>query len=295
MRFELEPDNRGVEDRTLLDDLRRVARELDKESLSQTDYNRLGRFHSAAIKNRLGWNRALELAGLSIRKRANVSRDELIDDLRRVAAGLGSGVLTIGAYKRLGKFSVPPIQRHFGGFRIAVKQAGLTPLSKPFKRVADGELHRNLEMVWRSLGRQPKRDNMRPPLSEFGPGSYVRRFGSWRKALESFVEFVNSATVDVPAPATDTPNSANEQPADATAEHLRTPRSVSWRLRFLVMRRDRFKCCFCGVSPATTPGASLVIDHVLAWSKGGETLFNNLQTLCEKCNGGKSDLMMDDA
>ena len=70
----------------------------------------------------------------------------------------------------------------------------------------------------------------------------------------------------------------------------KTLRAVNWRLRFLVMRRDDFKCRQCGCSPAIKPGTVLVVDHVVPWSKGGETTIDNLQTLCEPCNGGKSDL-----
>jgi 5-methylcytosine-specific restriction endonuclease McrA len=59
-------------------------------------------------------------------------------------------------------------------------------------------------------------------------------------------------------------------------------------MRFLVMRRDDFKCRICGATPALKPGTVLVIDHILAWESGGETVIENLQTLCEPCNGGKS-------
>ena len=69
-------------------------------------------------------------------------------------------------------------------------------------------------------------------------------------------------------------------------------RSISWRLRFIVMRRDDFKCRICGRSPALQPGLVLHVDHVNAWIKGGETVMDNLQTLCEQCNVGKSDLSM---
>jgi 5-methylcytosine-specific restriction endonuclease McrA len=36
----------------------------------------------------------------------------------------------------------------------------------------------------------------------------------------------------------------------------------------------------------------LDIDHILAWDSGGETVMENLQTLCNRCNGGKSNLPM---
>jgi 5-methylcytosine-specific restriction endonuclease McrA len=62
----------------------------------------------------------------------------------------------------------------------------------------------------------------------------------------------------------------------------------------MVMRRDDFKCCICGANPALRPGTVLVVDHVHPWIEGGETVMENLQTLCEPCNGGKSDLSMRD-
>jgi 5-methylcytosine-specific restriction endonuclease McrA len=34
----------------------------------------------------------------------------------------------------------------------------------------------------------------------------------------------------------------------------------------------------------------LHVDHKTAWANGGETVLENLQTLCSKCNIGKSDL-----
>ena len=56
------------------------------------------------------------------------------------------------------------------------------------------------------------------------------------------------------------------------------------------MKRDNFKCCKCGRSPATDPSVVLHVDHKKAWANGGETVFDNLETLCQDCNLGKSDL-----
>jgi len=69
----------------------------------------------------------------------------------------------------------------------------------------------------------------------------------------------------------------------------RTQRTPSMKLRFDVLKRDNFKCCACGASPSKDPTVELHIDHIIPWSKGGESTMDNLQTLCSKCNFGKSN------
>lgn len=71
----------------------------------------------------------------------------------------------------------------------------------------------------------------------------------------------------------------------------RRSRSISDKLRYQVLKRDNFKCCACGASPAKDPSVELHIDHIIPYSKGGETTMDNLQTLCSKCNLGKSDIL----
>ena len=66
-------------------------------------------------------------------------------------------------------------------------------------------------------------------------------------------------------------------------------RDISDKLRYQVLKRDNFKCCACGASPAKDPSVELHIDHIIPWSKGGENTAENLQTLCSKCNLGKSN------
>ena len=61
-------------------------------------------------------------------------------------------------------------------------------------------------------------------------------------------------------------------------------------MRAQVLIRDNCICQMCGISPAKDPSVILHVDHVKPWSKGGETVLENLRTLCLKCNIGKSDL-----
>ena len=69
----------------------------------------------------------------------------------------------------------------------------------------------------------------------------------------------------------------------------RSTRFISAKLRYQVLKRDNFKCCACGASPAKDPAVKLHIDHIIPWSKGGETTLENLQILCSRCNIGKRD------
>jgi hypothetical protein len=59
------------------------------------------------------------------------------------------------------------------------------------------------------------------------------------------------------------------------------------RLRFDVLRRDGFRCVYCG-RPGSTPGVVLHVDHVVPLVAGGATATDNLVTACEECNLGKA-------
>ena len=149
-----------------------------------------------------------------------------------------------------------------------------------------------IERIWIELGRQPTSTDIKNGVSKYSLQSYARRFGGWRGALEAFVEWINDDSEI--SEETKKEEKHFEQPSrphvEKTATHT-TSRDINLRLRFKVMQRDNFKCCICGASPAKNPSVELQVDHIIPWSKGGETVFDNLQTLCSDCNLGKSDLL----
>lgn len=59
------------------------------------------------------------------------------------------------------------------------------------------------------------------------------------------------------------------------------------RIRWEVLKRDKFHCIYCGYGPED--GAKLEVDHVFPKSKGGESIISNYVTSCKDCNIGKSD------
>lgn len=58
-------------------------------------------------------------------------------------------------------------------------------------------------------------------------------------------------------------------------------------LREQIMKRDNYTCQLCGKYMPDEVG--LHIDHIIPVSKGGKTVASNLQVLCSKCNGSKSN------
>ena len=58
-------------------------------------------------------------------------------------------------------------------------------------------------------------------------------------------------------------------------------------LRKQIMLRDNYTCQKCGKYMPDEVG--LHIDHIIPIAKGGKTIPSNLQVLCSKCNGRKSD------
>lgn len=61
---------------------------------------------------------------------------------------------------------------------------------------------------------------------------------------------------------------------------------VSNKMRFAIYKRDGYRCRKCGISDRY---ANLEIDHIIPISKGGKSTYDNLQTLCHRCNIEKGD------
>lgn len=56
--------------------------------------------------------------------------------------------------------------------------------------------------------------------------------------------------------------------------------------RFKILKRDNFRCIYCGESP-NNGETILHIDHKIPLAKGGDNKIDNLVTSCNECNLGK--------
>ncbi|HHS92981.1 MAG TPA: HNH endonuclease [Campylobacterales bacterium] len=211
MKFELRSNAKYFNDEELLNDLKQVAKILDKNKVTQTEYQEYGKFSKSTFHNRFGsWNKALILAGLNKALKQNIDEKELFD---------------------------------------------------------------NLEVVWRTLERQPKYNEMVKPLSKYSTKPYDSRFGSWMNACKAFIEYKDSDVKFI----------------KLLQEKPKRTRYINEKIRLKVLKRDNYRCLKCGRSPATHLNLSLHIDHIKPFSKGGNNHEENLQTLCDKCNLGKGN------
>lgn len=219
---------------------------------------------------------------LKLRKR-NIEKEELLNDLKRVASELNATNVTSTQYQERGKFGVNTYLRKFGSWNNAISEAMLKVVNR--QNIPDEELFENIANVWQHLGRQPFGRDMDKNIgvSKISLGTYELRFKTWNNALENFVQFIENEDIQ-------NNNESIIIQKEKRTSTSRTPRNINWRLRATVLIRDNCICKMCGASPAKDSSVNLHIDHIKPWSKGGETVIENLQTLCSVCNIGKSDL-----
>jgi len=219
---------------------------------------------------------------LRLRQR-NITEKELLGDICKVAQRLHQKTITSLEYDEYGYFGKTTILRRFGSWNNALNLAGLEVKNR--QNISNKELFENIAEIWKRLGKQPTGKDLEKAygISKISSGTYEKRFGSWNKALLAFIQYIENNYQD------------NENPpvTDLKKQYIRTtPRKINWRIRAKVLIRDNCICKMCGSSPAKDPEVNLHVDHIIPWSKCGETIIDNLQTLCNVCNIGKSDLIL---
>lgn len=77
-------------------------------------------------------------------------------------------------------------------------------------------------------------------------------------------------------------------PVERTGPRAPIPAHV----RLLVLKRDKFRCDWCGASERSQP---FHLDHIIPWSAGGSDRTSNLRVLCPSCNENRSNYRTDAA
>ena len=212
-------------------------------------------------------------------KKETITDADIIEELKSVMKKLGKTTLTIKEFDAHAKFNSTTVASYFGSWNNALLLVG-AELNK--KVHSYEELMKNIRDVWIMKGSQPsKRDMDDKQLSSISSTSYIRRFGTWYKALESFIAYISEtdddATLDI-----------SENGSGSLIKH-KTKRDPSDRLKVQVLMRDGNRCRICGVE-CSGGLHNIHFDHIIPWSKGGETTLENLQVLCSACNEAKGNM-----
>lgn len=306
MEFRLNELHRNISDDELINDVIKTAKNLGMSSLTVDTYSHHGSFHGSTLIRRFGsWKDVLILSHLDVKShnfRFNVSDEEIIKDVKRVRDIYQKDTITKKEYDVYGIYHSSTLNKHGLSWNKILQMCGLKLNEN--RNISDEDMFAEIERLWIKLGRQPTTTDIKKGVSIYSLNTFSRHFGSWRKALVAFITYVNGDDDNnptekinglMPSGSSIRSKSNIRRKSNVTQElehhKHKTQRDPNLRLRFKVFARDHFKCCICGASPAKDSSVELHVDHIKPWSKGGETVLDNLQTLCSKCNLGKSDLM----
>lgn len=297
MKFELSSLPRGASLEEIKAEIMRVAGLISDPVISKQKFNALSKISTSGLRTRFGsWEEALKSCQLghryhgrtvSSKMKSQVARtltdQELIAELQRVAARIEKEELSQAEFNENSELSASAIRNRFGSWSKGLQAAGLAEVKNGIRHT-ELDYFENLLNVWTHYGRQPSHGEMSIAPSQIRAGAYAKKWGKWHTALTAFIEYANSDRPPEIAPQQEVPSTAEQ--SKKTKEQKR---DIPLGLRYRVLTRDRFRCVKDGNSPATDLNCKLHVDHIIPHSKGGLTVFENLQTTCSDCNLGKGN------
>ncbi len=212
--------------------------------------------------------------------------DVIIEELKRVAEYYGNRRFTRHEFDAVAKACKGTVVlRNFSTWDAALDATGLTltPHRKPRRdKISVDELLSELARVWEVLGHRPSKTEWDNSNAKFSYTTYKTRFGEWLKACSALIADPRPDEGGAECDSEVATKSSGSVPKERS-------RTVPLKMRLSVLKRDHFRCVLCGRSPATHTNVALHLDHLVPYSRGGETTESNLRTLCEDCNWGKGN------
>lgn len=188
----------NISKKSILTDIIRVDKLLNKNTLTKTDYSKHSRVCSRTVlKYFNSWYEALMAAGLKRKSTGRIktekqinqhgkymSDEDIIKELKRIAKKIGKNTISRAEVNKISdKINYMTIRRRLG-WNEALKRAGLK-MKGNGKRYSDEECFENLQNVWIHYGRPPHAKEMNTYPSTVGCKAY-ERWGCWAEALKAF-------------------------------------------------------------------------------------------------------------
>lgn len=239
---------------------------------------------------------------LQRRQTSKIPREKILEELEKVAKSFGykdftqdqfNDIATIHHYTAIREFGTWEKTLKFLKERLKEKGVDFEITSRRSK-YSNQEIFEEMERIWRLLGHRPSENEWTAINPKISYDTVYRRFGGWTNACLKFIEYKSGGEIAVSEEVTEENEGTKAHYAPKVKTSRKIPkieksRTIPLSIRVKVLSRDNFRCVFCGKSPATDIGTKLHIDHIVPFANGGENTLENLQTLCEECNLGKSN------
>jgi len=230
---------------------------------------------------------------------SKISREKIIDELERVSKHFNYSDFTQDDFDEIAEVNSYTIYRELGSWQTVMeflkehfRNKGIDfTITTRRTSYSEQEMFDEMERIWRLLGHRPSRNewvNTEPRISY---DTLYRQFGGWTNACLKFIEYKSGKEIVLEEKVPKKSDNHLAKSSDIVKAQVTTKktRTISLGVRVKVLSRDKFRCVFCGKSPAIDVGTVLHIDHIIPFSEGGENTLSNLQTLCQDCNLGKSN------
>lgn len=223
----------------------------------------------------------------------------MLDELEKAAKGFNYIEFGWRDFDRVAGIGANVVKREFGSWKKALaalkeslNQKGMNLSPRPFapNRIhSDKEMFEEMDRIWHKLGHRPSRNEWETSEPNISYNTYKQRFGGWQSACLKFIEHKMDGQILSDEEIEDNKTLKDNNTGIEIVVKSGRSRTITLADRLKVLVRDNFRCVFCGRTPATELGVKLHIDHKIPFSQGGESKIDNLQTLCQNCNLGKSD------
>lgn len=115
---------RDISDQELIAEYSKLKEYLGKQTLTQADMNKKGRFSSSTYERRFGsWNKFLQEIGETPNVRTGITKKDLLRDYSRIAIKLDKAELSASDIKRLSNYSLSTFLKIFGSWNSCKDEA----------------------------------------------------------------------------------------------------------------------------------------------------------------------------
>ena len=118
----------------------------------------------------------------------NVSDEELLNDILRVAKMYNKDRLSLVEYNKYGKYHSSTICHRFGGWNVAVKKIGLKPCHNRYHKhdvcETDDDFFADMRLIALSLNKNSLTTGEYEEHGRYNKSSMLRQYGSWDTILK---------------------------------------------------------------------------------------------------------------